>query len=237
MELNFLGRGSAFNPKEGNTSAYFIENNELFLIDCGEDIFERIIKNNVLKDIEKINALITHTHSDHIGSLGSLIMYSYYIMKEKVNIIIPTNAKYIENIEMLLKAVGCTSNMYDYVVEDSIDNKYSIFSNVRFIETRHSDNLNCYGIIFNTENGIVYYSGDTNDIEVIKYIIENYHKIDKLYIETTLLNYEGNVHLYIGFLDEVINEELKKQTYCMHVESDECIKRVKKFGFNVVDIK
>ena len=99
MELNFLGRGSAFNPKEGNTSAYFIENNELFLIDCGEDIFERIIKNNVLKDIEKINALITHTHSDHIGSLGSLIMYSYYIIKKKVNIILPSNAKYIENIK------------------------------------------------------------------------------------------------------------------------------------------
>lgn len=25
MELNFLGRGAAFNPKEGNNSAYFIE--------------------------------------------------------------------------------------------------------------------------------------------------------------------------------------------------------------------
>ena len=25
MELKFLGRGAAFNPKEGNNSAYFIE--------------------------------------------------------------------------------------------------------------------------------------------------------------------------------------------------------------------
>ncbi|MBE6160764.1 MAG: ribonuclease Z [Firmicutes bacterium] len=237
MELNFLGRGSAFNSKEGNTSAYFIENKELFLIDCGEAVFERIIKNDVVKDIEQINVLITHTHSDHIGSLGSLIMYSYYIMKEKVNIIIPTNAKYIENIEMLLKAVGCTNDMYNYVVEDSFDNKYDIFSNIRFIETRHSDNLNCYGIVFATENGIIYYSGDTNDIDVIRSILKKNYKIDKLYIETTLLNYEGNVHLYIGFLDEVINEELKKQVYCMHVESDECIKRVRELGFNVVDIK
>ena len=32
MELSFLGRGAAFNPKEGNNSAYFIENNQLFLI-------------------------------------------------------------------------------------------------------------------------------------------------------------------------------------------------------------
>ena len=36
MDLKFLGRGSAFNVLEGNTSCYFIEKDELFLIDCGE---------------------------------------------------------------------------------------------------------------------------------------------------------------------------------------------------------
>ena len=64
MNLLFLGRGAAFNPKEGNTSAYFLENNQLFLIDCGESIFERIINKNILKNIDAINVLITHTHSD-----------------------------------------------------------------------------------------------------------------------------------------------------------------------------
>lgn len=43
MLLNFLGRGSAFNIKEGNTSAFIKINNELILLDCGESIFERII--------------------------------------------------------------------------------------------------------------------------------------------------------------------------------------------------
>ena len=42
MELNFLGRGGAFNTKEGNNAAYFVENNELFLIDCGETVFESL---------------------------------------------------------------------------------------------------------------------------------------------------------------------------------------------------
>ena len=40
MDLQFLDKGAAFNPKEGNNSAYFIENNQLFLIDCGESVFE-----------------------------------------------------------------------------------------------------------------------------------------------------------------------------------------------------
>ena len=29
MNLKFIGRGAAFNPKEGNNSAYFIDNDEL----------------------------------------------------------------------------------------------------------------------------------------------------------------------------------------------------------------
>ena len=42
MELKFLGRGAAFNPKENNNSAYFIEKNNLFLIDCGESVFKKV---------------------------------------------------------------------------------------------------------------------------------------------------------------------------------------------------
>lgn len=38
-KLKFLGRGSGYNVKEGNTSAYIIKNNSLLLIDCGNDIF------------------------------------------------------------------------------------------------------------------------------------------------------------------------------------------------------
>ena len=37
--LKFLGRGSAFNTKEGNTSAYYItKNNNLILFDCGSTV-------------------------------------------------------------------------------------------------------------------------------------------------------------------------------------------------------
>ena len=89
MEINFLGRGSAFNPKEGNNAGYFIQNNELFLIDVGEDVFAKLIEFNILENIKKINVMITHTHSDHIGSLGSLVAYSYYVLNEPVNIILP----------------------------------------------------------------------------------------------------------------------------------------------------
>lgn len=49
--LKFLGRGSAFNTEEGNTSAYIKENRTLFLIDCGSNIFERIMFKDLLYDL------------------------------------------------------------------------------------------------------------------------------------------------------------------------------------------
>ena len=98
MELHFLGRGNSSNAKEGNTAAYFIDNNELFLIDCGETVFSKIIKLELLNNIKEIHVFITHTHSDHIGSLGSLIMYCYFNIKIKLNIILPTTAKHKNSI-------------------------------------------------------------------------------------------------------------------------------------------
>ena len=42
--LNFIGRGSAFDVREGNTSAYIKTDNNLFLLDCGESVFKEIIE-------------------------------------------------------------------------------------------------------------------------------------------------------------------------------------------------
>ena len=51
--LKFLGRGSAFNTAEGNTSAYHIIDNTLILFDCGETVFHTLIKNNKLSNLIK----------------------------------------------------------------------------------------------------------------------------------------------------------------------------------------
>lgn len=237
MDLQFSGRGSAFNPKEGNNSAHFIENNQLFLIDCGESVFETLIKNDLLNNIDTINLMITHTHSDHIGSIGSLVMYSYFTLKKPLNIIIKEDIKHLPNIQNILNGFGCTPAMYNYVNEKLYDNKFKSFGNIRYIETSHCDELNCYGILFATPNGLVYYSGDTREINTIKSLITSGQKIDKLYIDTTTANFPCNVHLYIGILQEQIPEEFKNKIYCMHINDDECIEEAKKLGFNVVEIQ
>lgn len=77
--LKFLGRGSAFNREEGNTSAYIKTKDCFFLIDCGELVYDEIEKRRLINEnIKSVNILITHLHGDHAGSLSSFIFWCYY---------------------------------------------------------------------------------------------------------------------------------------------------------------
>lgn len=237
MELIFLGRGASFYPKEGNNSAYFIENNQLFLIDCGESIFERLFESGILESVDTINLMITHTHSDHVGSLGSLVMYSFHMLQKPLNIILPETPKHLTSIEKVLSGFGCTNKMYKYINEKAFDNKNKTFQSIRYVETKHSEELTCYGLFFSTPNGIIYYSGDTSEINIVKALIASGQPIDKLYIDTTTADFPGNVHLNIKILQENIPEEFKNRVYCMHFNDDDCIKQAISSGFNVVEVK
>ena len=237
MELSFIGRGAAFNPKEGNNSAFFIENNQLFLIDCGENIYERIMERGILQNIENINLMITHTHSDHVGSLGTLIMYSYFVMHKPLNIVLPENAKHLPNIEKILDGFGCTENMYKFIDEKDLDFKFSTFNNIRYVETSHCDELDSYGLMFYTDKGVIYYSGDTRETNTLKKLIESGQPIDKIYMDTTTADYPENIHLYIGYLNKAVPDELKSRVYCMHLNNDSCIKQALDLGFNIAGDK
>ena len=234
MELFFLGRGSAFNTDEGNNSAYFIDKNELFLIDCGESIFERIIDKGLLDDINCVNVMITHTHSDHVGSIGSLIMYCYYVIHKSINIIISKYSLYKDDLINLIRIFGCTNDMYSIVYEDEFDNKYSLFNSIKYMKTNHVSQIPSYGILFNTTDGVLYYSGDTSDLDNIFDLINSNVVIDKIYVDTTSSDVANNVHVYIGNLYELIPIDLRDKVYCMHVNDKKCIDMAIEFGFNVV---
>lgn len=235
MDLIFLGRGCSNNVKQKNNAAYFIENSELFLIDCGESVFTKLKENNLLDSINTVNIMITHTHSDHVGSLGTLILYCYFNIKVKVNIILPSHALHKEDIKSLTRIFGCTEEMYCIIDEEEYDNKYNTFKTIRYKQTNHVPQICSYGILFDTTDGLVYYSGDTKEVNNIKEIISSGQRIDKIYMDTTTANSPDNVHFYIGYLNEEIPETLKNKVYCMHFNSEECIEVAKKYGFNVVE--
>lgn len=235
MELKFLGRGSAHNYKEGNTAAYFVENNELFLIDCGEDVFQKIMGKDLLENKSKIHILITHTHSDHVGSLGSLLSYTYYKLKQKVNIIVSGNEQQKKEIKRVLECFAIKEDAYSFVDAKDYENKYTSFMSINYIKTEHTPTLSCFSIIFDTSNGIIFYSGDTCEVCMLEVLFKKKEKIEKLYLDLCS-DKENVVHMFIDDVKSVIPGYLTSKVYAMHINDEKCKKLAMSYGFNIVDI-
>ena len=83
MGIKFLGTGGAFHPSCGSSSA-LLQFGKTVLIDCGNDVFSKLLEQELVDQIDY--AFITHTHEDHISSLSSLIYYKKLILKETLKI-------------------------------------------------------------------------------------------------------------------------------------------------------
>lgn len=222
--LNFLGNGSAFNTEFGNTSAYIKEDKTLLLIDCGETTFQKIKEINLLKGIKNVKVLITHLHSDHSGSLSSLIYYCYYIMGIKVKIY---NNSLQNDIEAFLSFQGNRKGVH-----------YEFLSNlegIEEIETSHSEDLKSYGYYIRYKNKSIYFSGDSKSIpeKILKMFLDN--EIDEIYQDTCLAEYDGNVHLDFSKLCRYIPKVLRRKVYCMHLDSKELKTKVLNNGFKIAE--
>jgi len=211
MKLKFIGTGSAFNTKLGNTSAYIKENNTLLLIDCGELTFDRILSLNLLSDVNEVHIAVTHTHPDHIGSLGSFIFYCYYVKKIKPTFHV-ANSDFIQLFMMMgVTEEHCEFDNCAFDPTAIIDN-LNIF--LLFIGTNHVKEIESFGILLvknpnELHRDVIYYSGDSSYIS--KGILKGFKEgdIHYLYQDTCKVDYDGNVHLSLRRLTELIPEELR----------------------------
>ena len=147
--LTFLGKDSGFG--KNNNSAYYIEKNELTIIDCGFSVFEKIKEKPNLEQYNSINIIITHLHNDHSGSLSQLILYLWFVLGKKAAIL-----SQCQNIQQYLDITGTPRN--SYILKNNLDN-------LKFIKTEHTEYLDAYGFILKINNKTIVYTGDTNTIE------------------------------------------------------------------------
>ena len=236
MELTFLGRGAGFNPAEGNTSAYFIEKDEMFLIDCGESVFATLLERKILDGISAFNLFITHTHSDHVGSLGSLLLYVKTVKKITPTVIVDDNVGYVDKIRALLEIFGLTEDMYRFADVSAYKGRCSAFSKVSYVKTRHCDELESCAILFETDQGLVFYSGDMNDPAPLLEIINSKRKIDKIFIDSNNDRTPNMHHISIHVLNDILPPELKSRVHCMHINNSLCEREARTYGFGVVEI-
>lgn len=229
--LKFIGTGDAFNVQYGNNSAYINKNNNLLLIDCGCTTFKKLIEKNLLFDIDNVYVVITHTHSDHVGSLGDLIAYYYYILKKKVHIIFPLE----KHIRKYLGSIGIEDDTYIFVKQQQTYNLKELGIFIEPVETIHVDTLRSFGYILTYDNTRIYYSGDCSQIS--SDILNKFYndEIQYLYQDTCSYDFKGNPHLYLGKLCEYIKLNYRKRVYCMHYDKNFDFNKAIEYGFNIAE--
>ena len=244
--LKFVGRGAAFNVHEGNNAAYILEENKLFLIDCGSAVFSLLMKKEILSDVNEVFVAITHRHSDHVGSLGDLILYCFHKKNIKVNVY-SADPLLVD----LLGLMGIQNEQYAFCGSGHID---ALGMDIRFILCSHAclyrqpdgtlsstpvqgaeNNFPCYSILFTYKGKKIFYSGDTNRV-----LWDELRDVDIYYVDTTISNYPGNAHYNIDLIHKdccAVDPKLPSKIWCMHINSDSIVKRAGELGFHVVSVE
>ena len=167
--LMFLGRGSAF--ADEHNSAFFVEDNELVLIDCPATSYQKVKKMN-WEQYDNIYILITHTHGDHSGGVGTMLQYVWFAsyMKKKVTIVAPSEEVKDDLLLLLMRIEGCEQEWFNIVTADELDRKWFIAA----VPTPHVKPLEgkCFGYHLNVRGNNVVYTGDTATLEPFKPLLK-----------------------------------------------------------------
>lgn len=224
MKLNFLGCGSAWCPELGNTSAWFLDDDTLFLLDCGETVFQRIHASGVLDNIRKAVIMITHMHADHCGSLPTLVAYLYYRSNASISIVHPDTAR----IKNFLDTCGASPESWNLSV-NAYKSKFGTIS-IEPCPVRHVGNMNCYGYVVSLPDDSFFYSGDSAQIPVS--VLERFlnGEIHHLYIDTCVD--ANNDHGELSRHLDVIPPELRNRVTCMHLNPKD-FDTIRKAGFQL----
>ena len=237
QSLKFLGRGGAFNTEEGNTSAYFIKDNILFILDCGETVFATLKENDKLinliseHNITDIQIYITHLHSDHVGSLSSLIYYCYYVLNIKPKVHHPQKVRGEYVYFLLNQLLRIQGHKDEYEFEK--DTHKDIYPQ----QVEHADGINSYCYMIHNLNGKnILYTGDCSELPASVVININNGWFHEVYVECA--SNESPVHLSLKYLDDTICrvKEIRDRVYLMHIDKGLTDRIASVYGFKVVEL-
>lgn len=235
IELEFSGRGAMIYPSEGNTACIFKDTFNTFIIDAGNDVASKLIKDKTLDSDNEFYFLNTHTHCDHIGSIGTIIQYLYYKKNKILNIIYDDNMLHLDKLLTILECMGIENNQYRLIKSSTLKNKFSKFNNIKYVVSNHGDTpLDSSSIIIDSNNGDILYTGDIADTKVIEEFINKSNNIDKIFTDVSLT--KSPVHISLDNLN-FIKDELKSKIWVMHINDKTLEEKSNELGYNIVKIK
>ena len=218
--LKFLGRGSAFSDE--HNSAYFVEGDDLVLLDCSMTSFMKLCNKN-LAPYDRVYLLVTHTHGDHVSGIGLFIDLLEFSVKTPITIVVPSKEVEADIFYYLTRLEGCSSEWYDMIIADELEKEWF----VKAVPTTHSDELagKCFGYILKVDNHKVIYTGDTNTMIPFEKYLDN-----DTYLYMEIAAYKSPVHLYCSDMLSKVKEYVAMgvHVYLMHMDDEKRISQVMK---------
>lgn len=209
IDFKFTGCGSGFHPELGSNSAYFLEKDSgMVLIDCGEGTFAKLSTNNDYLHAASMKVFITHTHGDHVGSLGTLVMHSWYALHRKTTII-TADKRHDMLIRELLGINGVPRQAYTTIItgHSRYDEFMDPLRTAQYIPTSHVSEIPSYAIEFNRPEHMTYWTGDSNDYMALGGLMSTHKKehIDMIYADCSFS--ENPVHMDIHNIESILPDE------------------------------
>ena len=222
LDLAFLGVGSAFCPQLGNTAAVFQRAGTLYLLDCGSLVFASLLRHHLPEQADSIVVLLTHTHADHAGSLGTLISWCKHVRPLPIHVVHPE-----ESPGELLRLSGITPEQY-------ILHSGMIYADdhvrVQFFHVPHTQAINAYSMLISDGEESVYYSGDAGDIP--ETVWQGFLKgnVARVYQDVSLHGKKGGSHGEYAWFAEHCPRPFKSRFYPIHLD-EACRARALADGF------
>jgi len=211
-DLIFCGIGSALETEFNNNCAIYLDKKDILIIDPNENSVKYLINKKILTEKTKnVTIAITHTHSDHISGLGQLI-WQCAIRFKIVPIIISNSITFQKSLKKLLTLMGIDKSYYIFS-ENNVYNTANVC--IEMIKTKHTKDLECFGIILKDDKYKIYYSGDTNDFKQISNIILD-KTFNRIYLELSHYpksHIEYNDIKKLKNLNKIIAMHLTKEIY------------------------
>lgn len=253
----FTGYGAGNNPTMGSNSAYIMTPDDgMILLECGETVFARMIN---LKDFQRaqwLTIIVSHTHSDHAGSLGNMVLYNYQVLNRPVTII-AGGMRQKSELRSLLKAFGVPRKAYCMLTHKDVMRTSRNYARslhlcplgVYMPATSHVPELACHSVIMTSsesvdankdDDQVLFWSGDTNDPFIGIYVLKEQPNM-RSYVEVC-----GEANPYHTSLDEIeycldlmtqddvrAKWRYRKQITLMHFDSEATLRRAEKLGYSI----
>ncbi|MCK9154534.1 MAG: MBL fold metallo-hydrolase [Paludibacteraceae bacterium] len=238
MDLKFLGAGSCFNTTLGNTSACLPVGNSAFLLDCGESVFHQIQVGDLLNGFKNINIFVSHSHSDHCGSLSSLLFYCFYVLKVHPKVYAPKAVFQILDLQGTLDEIyeknvleACKKKVFQ---TDMLSPSGLVNISVFPIKESHAEKLESFGFLFADSLGdCFYYSGDSKGFNTNILSLFRLNQVKKIYHDCSWLDYPDNIHLSYKKLCQIITDpEERKRVVLMHFDKGFNFEQAKHDGWS-----